>query len=63
VNARAGGLTAEAHADGIVYVRNPDRLIHDGRSLVPDSLGQDSVVSDSLTLIRVMKGRIGLDLA
>jgi protein involved in polysaccharide export with SLBB domain len=64
---RAGGLTDEAQADGIVFVRNPDRLIHDGRALLPDSLvdggvGGDSLVGDSLTLVRVMKGRIGLDL-
>jgi protein involved in polysaccharide export with SLBB domain len=64
---RAGGLTDEAQADGIVFVRNPDRLIHDGRALLPDSLGRDTVsgdslVRDSLTLVRVMKGRIGLDL-
>jgi protein involved in polysaccharide export with SLBB domain len=64
---RAGGLTDEAQADGIVFVRNPDRLTHDGRALLPDSLGDgmaggDSLVRDSLTLVRVMKGRIGLDL-
>jgi protein involved in polysaccharide export with SLBB domain len=59
---RAGGLTDEAQADGIVFVRNTDRLTHDGRSLVPDALDPDSVMSDSLTLIQVMKGRIGLDL-
>jgi protein involved in polysaccharide export with SLBB domain len=60
---RAGGLTDEAQADGIVFIRNPDRLVHDGRSLLPDSLGRDSSVMDSLSLVRVMRGRIGLDLA
>jgi len=60
---RAGGLTDEAQADGIVFVRNPDRLIHDGRSLLPDTLGRDSVLMDSLSLVRVMRGRVGLDLA
>lgn len=60
---RAGGLTDEAQADGIVFIRNTDRLVHDGRSLVPDSLGRDSSMMDSLSLVRVMKGRIGLDLA
>jgi protein involved in polysaccharide export with SLBB domain len=60
---RAGGLTDEAQADGIVFVRNTDRLTHDGRLLIPDPLGRDTMVFDSLSLIQVMKGRIGLDLA
>jgi protein involved in polysaccharide export with SLBB domain len=65
---RAGGLTDEAQADGIVFVRNPDRLVHDGRALLPDttvrdSLARDSLLTDSLTLIQVMRGRVGLDLA
>ena len=66
---RAGGLTDEAQSDGIVFVRNPDRLTNNARdvladTIVPfDSLKPDSLKRDSLALQRVIRGRIGLDLA
>ena len=66
---RAGGLTDEAQADGIVFVRKLNRLNYNGRDFIGDttvtydSLRTDTLAKDSLALQRVMNGRIGIDLA
>lgn len=66
---RAGGLTDEAQSDGIVFVREPRRLNYDGRDLLADSavtfdtLKADSLKRDSLALVKIVRGRVGIDLA
>jgi polysaccharide biosynthesis/export protein len=66
---RAGGLTDEAQTDGIVFVRKLNRLNYNGRDLLGDtaitidSTRADSAVKDTLALERIMKGRVGIDLA
>jgi len=66
---RAGGLTDEAQSDGIVFVREPRRLNYDGRDLLGDTtvtfdtLAADSLKRDSLALEKIIRGRVGIDLA
>jgi polysaccharide biosynthesis/export protein len=64
---RAGGLTDEAQADGIVFVRKSSKLSNVGRALAADTSTFDGasakvLVNDTLTFDDVTKGRIGIDL-